>query len=263
MMRGEHEHGPLHAQFAAGGDVDHSANGFDPTEILRDFDYGKTRRLPGGRTLREWEIVAVDKEIEVAPGVKYAGLDLQRPRARADAPLHRGRTAADPLHERLQPSAHDALPRRPLGAAWTGCPGSARSRAAGRSSPARASTTSSTPSRSACTSTTATSTPLPTHIAKGLYGAFIIDPKEGRPPADEMVMVMNAFDTNFDKRQRGLRGQHRRLPLPAPPDPGQARRAGADLPRQRGRVRPAQLLPRPRATSSTTTRPARRSSPPS
>jgi FtsP/CotA-like multicopper oxidase with cupredoxin domain len=40
--------------------------------------------------------------------------------------------------------------------------------------------------------------PIKRHIHKGLYGAFIIDPKEGRPPANEMVMVMNAFDTNFD-----------------------------------------------------------------
>jgi FtsP/CotA-like multicopper oxidase with cupredoxin domain len=41
--------------------------------------------------------------------------------------------------------------------------------------------------------------PLATHIAKGLYGAFLIDPARGRPPADEMVMVMNGFDTNFDR----------------------------------------------------------------
>ena len=41
-------------------------------------------------------------------------------------------------------------------------------------------------------------TPLAEHIAKGLYGAFIVDPKQGREDADELVMVMNAFDTNFD-----------------------------------------------------------------
>ena len=58
--------------------------------------------------------------------------------------------------------------------------------------------TSSTPSPSASTSTTATSMPLAAHIAKGLYGAMIIDPKEPRPEADELVMVMNGFDTNFD-----------------------------------------------------------------
>ena len=40
--------------------------------------------------------------------------------------------------------------------------------------------------------------PLAEHIARGLYGAFIVDPKQGRPEADEMVMVMNGFNTNFD-----------------------------------------------------------------
>ncbi|NIR43760.1 MAG: multicopper oxidase domain-containing protein, partial [Gammaproteobacteria bacterium] len=29
-------------------------------------------------------------------------------------------------------------------------------------------------------------------------GVFLIDPREGRPPARELVMVMNGFDTNFD-----------------------------------------------------------------
>ena len=41
-------------------------------------------------------------------------------------------------------------------------------------------------------------TPLEEHIAHGLYGAFIVDPKTARPPADEMVMVMNGYDTDFD-----------------------------------------------------------------
>jgi FtsP/CotA-like multicopper oxidase with cupredoxin domain len=40
--------------------------------------------------------------------------------------------------------------------------------------------------------------PLKRHLHKGLYGIFIVDPREPRPPADELVMVMNAFDTNFD-----------------------------------------------------------------
>jgi FtsP/CotA-like multicopper oxidase with cupredoxin domain len=41
-------------------------------------------------------------------------------------------------------------------------------------------------------------TPLKKHIHKGLYGAFIIDPKKPRPPAQELVMVMNGFDTDGD-----------------------------------------------------------------
>ncbi len=42
--------------------------------------------------------------------------------------------------------------------------------------------------------------PSSTHIAKGLYGAYIVDPKnDTRPKADrELVMMMNAFDTDFD-----------------------------------------------------------------
>jgi FtsP/CotA-like multicopper oxidase with cupredoxin domain len=41
-------------------------------------------------------------------------------------------------------------------------------------------------------------TPLKKHIHKGLYGAFIVDPKKPRPPARELVMVMNGYDTDGD-----------------------------------------------------------------
>jgi FtsP/CotA-like multicopper oxidase with cupredoxin domain len=41
--------------------------------------------------------------------------------------------------------------------------------------------------------------PLKRHIHKGLYGVFIVDPRTTpRAPADELIMVMNGFDTNFD-----------------------------------------------------------------
>jgi FtsP/CotA-like multicopper oxidase with cupredoxin domain len=42
------------------------------------------------------------------------------------------------------------------------------------------------------------STPLKKHIHKGLYGAFIIDPPGLRPAAQEIVLVMNGFDTDGD-----------------------------------------------------------------
>jgi FtsP/CotA-like multicopper oxidase with cupredoxin domain len=42
------------------------------------------------------------------------------------------------------------------------------------------------------------STPFKDHIARGLYGMYIVDPKEGREPANEMVMMLNAFDTDYD-----------------------------------------------------------------
>ena len=137
--------GDVHERFGfrRGATVDHEANGFDPTEVLRDFDRGKTRRLASGRVVREWELVAHDKEIEVAPGVKFAGLDLQRPRPGPDAARARGRAAADPLRQRLRAPAHDPLPRHPPGRLMDGMPGPRR-----RADPARRARrpTSSTPS---------------------------------------------------------------------------------------------------------------------
>ena len=41
-------------------------------------------------------------------------------------------------------------------------------------------------------------TPLKKHIHKGLYGTLIIDPRDPRPPAQELVMVMNGYDTDGD-----------------------------------------------------------------
>ncbi len=41
-------------------------------------------------------------------------------------------------------------------------------------------------------------TPLKKHIHKGLYGAFIVDPPTPRTPAQELVMVLNGFDTDGD-----------------------------------------------------------------
>lgn len=44
------------------------------------------------------------------------------------------------------------------------------------------------------------SLPISQHIGKGLYGTYIVDPRnDTRPKADrELVMMMNGFDTNFD-----------------------------------------------------------------
>src|SRR4029453_16784456 len=52
---------PAPSGFQPGAVVDHAANGFNPTEILREFDHGRTRRLVSGRVLREWELTAVDQ----------------------------------------------------------------------------------------------------------------------------------------------------------------------------------------------------------
>jgi len=182
------------ASFATGGTVDHVANGFNPAELVREFDLGKTRRLASGRVLREWEIVASDKEVEVAPGVHYPAWTYN---GRIPGPTLRANegeklrikfaNASDHPHTMhfhgIHPAAMDGMPgiggglinpgksfdyefeAKPFGLHLYHCHVS----------------------------------PLAIHIAKGLYGAFIIDPLKGRPQADELVMVMNGFDTNFDQ----------------------------------------------------------------
>ena len=84
-MAGAHSGGAAHR--GAVGRVDPSVNGFDPARIVRDFDYGRTRR-EGGRLVREWNVVAQDKEIEVAPGVKFAAWTYN---GRVPGPTLRGR----------------------------------------------------------------------------------------------------------------------------------------------------------------------------
>lgn len=41
--------------------------------------------------------------------------------------------------------------------------------------------------------------PIVDHVNRGLYGAMIIDPKEGRAPANEMVMMMNSYDLDLNE----------------------------------------------------------------
>src|SRR5687767_11421900 len=53
----------LHGGNMAVGDIKPGL--FDPTKYLKDFDYGRVSKLPSGQTLREYDIVAVDQEIEI------------------------------------------------------------------------------------------------------------------------------------------------------------------------------------------------------
>ena len=185
-----------HASFA-GGTVDHRANGFNPTEMLRDFDHGKTRRLASGRVLREWEIVAVDKEIEVAPGVKYQAWTYN---GRVPGPTLRCREG-ELLRIRFTNGSehphtvhfHGLHP-----AAMDGVPGIGEGRGGGQIEPGEGYTYEFHAAPFGLHLYHCHVMPLEEHISKGLYGAFVVDPRRGRPKADELVMVMNGFDTNFD-----------------------------------------------------------------
>jgi FtsP/CotA-like multicopper oxidase with cupredoxin domain len=183
-----------HAAFRHGGAVDHAANGFDPHDILRDFDYGTTTRLPGGRVLREWTLYAQDKDIEIAPGVRFAAWTYN---GRIPGPTLRA-TEGDRLRITfVNGSAHPHTihfhgihPSEMDGVAGLG---------AGQIEAGERTTYEFDALPAGLHLYHCHVRPLAEHIAKGLYGAFIVDPKEGREDADEMVMVMNGFDTNFDR----------------------------------------------------------------
>jgi FtsP/CotA-like multicopper oxidase with cupredoxin domain len=164
--------------------------GLDPMTYLTTFDYGRVSQLPGGRTLREYYLAAVDKEIEVAPGVMFPAWtyngQVPGPTLRATEGdllrIHFTNGSAHPhtIHfHGIHPANMDGVfeivapgknfvyefDAEPFGLHLYHCH----------------------------------TMPLAKHIAKGLYGTFIIDPKAGRPKADhEFVMMMNGFDIDFD-----------------------------------------------------------------
>jgi FtsP/CotA-like multicopper oxidase with cupredoxin domain len=171
------------------GRVDPAANGFDPHRILRDFDEGVV--VDGVRT---WKIEAEDKEIEVAPGVKFAAWTYN---GRVPGPTLRAREGERLRIEFVNGSSHPHTIHfhgihRDI---HDGVPGVG----AGNIEPGRSTVYEFDAEPFGLHHYHCHSTPLADHIAKGLYGAFIVDPKQGRPPADELLMVMNGFDTNFDR----------------------------------------------------------------
>lgn len=173
------------------GEVDNERNGFDPHEILTDFDAGEVSKDAGGRTVREYEFVTIDKEIEVAPGVFFPAWTYN---GRVPGPTIRA-TEGDRIRVKLvNASAHPHTIHFHgfHSAAVDGIPGS------GEAMPGESFTYDFIAGPFGTHLYHCHSLPLVQHIHRGLYGAFIVDPKRGRPDAHEMVMVMNGFDTNFD-----------------------------------------------------------------
>jgi FtsP/CotA-like multicopper oxidase with cupredoxin domain len=169
------------------GDVDTSA--FDPTQYLYNFDYGRVSTLENGQTLREWDINAINKDVEIAPGVFFPAwtYDGQVPGRtfrctegdRLRFNFGNGSSHPHTVHfHGIHPPGMDGITpnvnpgerfvyefdAKPFGLHLYHCH----------------------------------TVPIKRHIHKGLYGTFIIDPPGGRAPAREMVMMMNGFDTNFD-----------------------------------------------------------------
>jgi len=176
------------------GSVDHEANGFDPLDVLVDWDTGdRVESLGDGRKLREYDWTAVDKTLEVAPGVQFNAWTYE---GRVPGPTIRCREG-DVIRINFENAGshphtihfHGIHPFE-----MDGVPGAGP----GQIAPGETFTYEFEARPYGCHLYHCHSVPLKRHIHKGLYGAFIVDPKEGRPPAREFLMVMNGFDTNFD-----------------------------------------------------------------
>jgi len=191
-----------HAAHLSGPVGQVAADGFDPTLFTRSWNfshlpaeqrgrfYRETPR-PDGTLLREYELVAVDREIEIAPGIFFPAWTFN---GQVPGPTLRA-TEGDRVrvtfinsgshphtihfHGWHPPEMDGSLPEHqvmpgqkfvyefdadPFGLHLYHCH----------------------------------AVPLKRHLHKGLYGVFLVDPRTPRPPADELVMVMNGFDTNFD-----------------------------------------------------------------
>lgn len=175
------------------GTVNHENNGFDPMQMLVDWDYGTVSQLPSGQTLREYEIVAFDKEIEIAPGLFFPAWTYN---GRVPGPTLRC-TEGDHIRINFINAGSHPHTIHFHGfhtAEMDGIPGVGPGEIAVGDSFVYEFDA----EPFGCHLYHCHAVPLKRHIHKGLYGAFIIDPKQGRPPARELMMIMNAFDTNFD-----------------------------------------------------------------
>ena len=194
------------------GDVDVQALGFDPIELLRDWDYGEVSQLDSGQTLREYSIVAIDREIEIAPGIYFPAWTYN---GRVPGPTMRcvegDRIKVQFTNAGTHP--HTIHFHGIHSASMDGIPGIGR----GVINVGESFTYEFDAFPMGCHLYHCHAVPLKRHIHKGLYGAFIVDPDptkysgeeaevaktrnrqyEENKEFDEMVIVMNGFDTNFD-----------------------------------------------------------------
>ncbi|MGW4738441.1 multicopper oxidase domain-containing protein [Nocardia xishanensis] len=179
--------------FRIGSTVDHDANGFDPTDILRDFDYGTVSKTRDGRTQREWEIASTDKELEVAPGVKFPAWVFD---GRIPGPTLRC-TEGDLLRITFTNGSRHPHTMHFHGihpAAMDGTPGLG----AGLIEPGQTTVYEFDATPFGLHLYHCHVGPLAEHIARGMYGTFIVDPPQPRPAADELVMVQHGYNTTFD-----------------------------------------------------------------
>jgi manganese oxidase len=187
-------------------------DGISPMQTLRDFDYG-TVKQENGRTVREFRLEAGTTTVQLNPAVAFVTWNLNGrvpgPTLRARAGdrirvifMNRGGHAHSLHFHGTHPADMDGLrpisngnatiyefDAEPYGVHLYHCHVS----------------------------------PVSRHIGKGMYGMFIIDPPQDRPPADEMVLIMAGYDINDDNHNElyafnGIPDYYMQHPIPIQQD---------------------------------------------
>ncbi|MEW5856960.1 MAG: multicopper oxidase domain-containing protein [Cyanobacteriota bacterium] len=183
-------------------------SGLNPMAVLRDFDYG-TLKQENGRTIREFRIIAGNSTLQLNSAVSYNTWTFND---RVPGPTLRAKEGdrirvlflnqgghSHSMHfhgfhrsemDGVRPVRHGAatiyeFDAEPFGVHLYHCH----------------------------------TEPVTRHISKGLYGMFIIDPPESRPPADEMVLMMAGYDVDEDQKNElyafnGLPDYYMMHPIP-------------------------------------------------
>lgn len=173
-------------------DVDANLSNYvdDPMKYLREFNYGRVSELSDGRILREFTLIASDNLVkEISPGVFY---NVWTFNGTVPGPTIRA-TEGDLIRIKFMNNGSMAHSLHLHGVHPANMDG-----VFDMVSPGGTFTYEFTAEPFGVFPYHCHMTPLEEHIAHGLYGVFIVDPRTPRPPADEMVMVMNGYDTDFD-----------------------------------------------------------------
>lgn len=165
--------------------------GFNPSQTLSTFDWGDLSKSRDGRVLRTYHVTARDVELEIAPGVFVSAWTHN---GLVPGPTLRCRAGDRVKVEFTNESAadhtmhfHGIHPAEMDGVQPFVRPGDRYVYEFDAEPPGLHLYHCHVP-------------PVALHMSRGMFGVFIIDPLTPLPPARELVVVLSAWDVDFDGR---------------------------------------------------------------
>ena len=188
--------------------IDNSGFGYNPMSILREFERG-TLKKEDGQTIREFNLVAGNSTLQLNRAITYVSWNYNN---RLPGPTLRA-TEGERVRIIFQNEdghSHSVHFHGIHPAEMDGIKGVRRGKTTVYEFDAQPYGVHPYHCHIA---------PVTRHIGKGLYGLLIVDPQKGRPPADEMVLVMGGYDLDDDGQNElyafnGIPNYYRNYPIP-------------------------------------------------